>query len=1469
MRSLENLPHAPQDKALSWLRSTMSSLRFRLFLLVLLAVVPAEADQTLAFNLSGLGVLAGLALLAAWVGSDVFVLRRLKALVRATQQLAEGDLSVRTHFPQEWGELSQLSFAFDTMAASLQDLLKQRDLAEEALQRAGVELEIRVEERTAELARANALLQEQIVRVQRAEEMLQETSRFQTAILESANYTIISISVDGTILTFNAAAQAWLGYTAHEVVGKTTPILFHDHDEVVQRAQQLSAEMGVQIEPGFEVFVAKARRGEPDEQEWTYIRKDGTRFPVLLSVTRLMNAEGEITGFLGIGSDLTERKRAEEALQKYTNELHDLYNNASCGYHSLDKDGTFLRINDTELNWLGYTRNEIVGKMKFFELLTAESLKTFWENFSQFKERGWVRDLEFQMVCKNGTILPVLLNSTTIKDASGSYVMSRSTIFDITERKRAEEQIRTLNAQLEQRVIERTAQLEVANALKDDLLVREQVARESAEASEQRYRALANAMPQIVWTATPEGWLDYYNQRWFDYTGMTLEQTQGWGWQPVLHPDDVQKCIDLWNQAVETGESYEIEYRFKRASDGEYRWHLGRAFPMRDDKGQIVKWFGTCTDIHERKSAEEERERLLEQLRREREDLAALSTVTANAISTLNLEDLLDVLLKRVVEVTQADTGVILLKENDHLHPRASIGLDEVVSSSFAVPIGQGFAGTIAATMRPLSLEDAQTDPLLLNPILKQRGIRTMLGVPLKRQGKLVGVLHVDWCSIHQASDRELHLLEITAERCTMAILNAQLYEHSLQLQERLQLQIDRMPIGCIVSDREMRVTDWNPAAEEIFGFIKEEVLGQEPCKLITPPALRPLVEDIFRQLAAGEMTVRSVNENVTKDGRTIMCQWYNTPLKEVDGTIVGMLSMAQDITERRRSEQELRRKDKLYRTLARNFPNGAVFLFDRDLRYTLAEGSGIKALGLESDSIEGKTIWEALSPEMSEMLEPVYRQALAGSATTFEAPESDQVYLVQVLPVTNSSGEIYAGMAVTQDITERKRTEAQLWRYAFYEPLTGLPNRTLFLERLEQKIERVKQGKAGLFAVLLLQVDRFDIVKYSLGHLVADQLMIGTARRLETCVKPTDLIARLGSDEFAILLRDLQDISEATVIADRIHQQLTLPFDLDGREVFSTINIGIALCCNENTTNTPIYDRPEDFLRAADMAMHHAKQLGKARHAVFNPAMQEQAVARLQLEADLRRAIEHEQFQVYYQPIVSLETGWVTGFEALVRWIHPTKGIVSPIEFIPLAEETGLISLIDRWVLREACAQLSIWQQVFAIKPSLTMSVNLSGVQMEQLGLIERLDQILRETGIDGNGLKLEITESVIMQNAACGTAMLEQLKALGVQLSIDDFGTGYSSLARLHQLPIDTLKIDRSFVSRMGNDGESLEIIRTIIKLAHSLEMDVIAEGVETPQDLSQLRSLQCEYGQGYFFSKPVDSYAAGQLLAKQLHW
>ncbi|MBD2740093.1 EAL domain-containing protein [Coleofasciculus sp. FACHB-1120] len=470
-------------------------------------------------------------------------------------------------------------------------------------------------------------------------------------------------------------------------------------------------------------------------------------------------------------------------------------------------------------------------------------------------------------------------------------------------------------------------------------------------------------------------------------------------------------------------------------------------------------------------------------------------------------------------------------------------------------------------------------------------------------------------------------------------------------------------------------------------------------------------------------------------------------------------------------------------------------------------------------------------------------------------------------------------------DITERKQAEEQLRHHAFYDSLCGLPNRTLFLERLASQIKRSQRQKDSLFAVLFLDLDRFEMVKYSLGHLVSDQLLIATARKLMTCLCPTDTLARIGTDEFAILLEDIHDVSDAIRVVEQIQRELNSPFNLDGREVFTTTSIGIAFAgrgqegwepvrkdapislCPSAPSHSNLLPRPQDLLRAADTAMYHARLEGKGRYVVFHPAMHTLAVAHLQLETDLRRAIIATEFQLYYQPIVELATGKIKAFEALVRWNHPTRGMVPPSDFIPAAEETGLIIPLGTWVLDEACRQLKVWQQQYSTTQGLAISVNLSAKQFSQPNLIEQIDRILRETGLDGHYLKLEITESCLLENAEAAAILLWQLRDRNIQLSIDDFGTGYSSLNYLHRFPVNTLKIDRSFVNRMGAGGKDAEIVKAIVALAHNLGMSVTAEGIETAQQLAQLKALQCERGQGYFFSKPVDNGAAGQLILAQL--
>jgi len=448
--------------------------------------------------------------------------------------------------------------------------------------------------------------------------------------------------------------------------------------------------------------------------------------------------------------------------------------------------------------------------------------------------------------------------------------------------------------------------------------------------------------------------------------------------------------------------------------------------------------------------------------------------------------------------------------------------------------------------------------------------------------------------------------------------------------------------------------------------------------------------------------------------------------------------------------------------------------------------------------------------------------------------------------------------------ITEQERisrvleeTKEHFRHAAFHDSLTGLPNRAMFTELLKAEIESSERLEGHKFAVLFLDLDRFKNINDSLGHTHGDLLLVAFAERLERTLRPVDTLARFGGDEFAILLSGMSDATDAVRVAKRIQDELTQPFVLDKNSAFATASIGIALSSSG-------YTRAEDILRDADIAMYRAKENGKARYELFDQVMHARAVSRLQLESDLRQAIERQEFCVYYQPIVCLQTGRLAGFEALVRWNHPRRGIVSPADFIPVAEETGLIVPIGQWVLSEACMQVRQWQLDSPSHRSLSLSVNLSARQVAQPDLLERINEALESSKLNAHCLKLEITESVVMENAEAAALMFKQLRSLGVQLSIDDFGTGYSSLSYLHRFPLNYLKIDRSFVTRLTTENDNA-IVRTISTLARNLGMEVIAEGIETEEQYQQLKMLGCEFGQGFLFSRPVNSESVIHLLAQ----
>jgi len=443
-------------------------------------------------------------------------------------------------------------------------------------------------------------------------------------------------------------------------------------------------------------------------------------------------------------------------------------------------------------------------------------------------------------------------------------------------------------------------------------------------------------------------------------------------------------------------------------------------------------------------------------------------------------------------------------------------------------------------------------------------------------------------------------------------------------------------------------------------------------------------------------------------------------------------------------------------------------------------------------------------------------------------------------------------------DITEGKVAD----------PLTGLPNRLFFVERLLRLIEQRKRRTDALFAVLFLDLDGFKMINDRLGHIVGDKLLISVSKRLLNCLRSNDLVvradepftvARLGGDEFAILLDYLNSADDAKAVADRLMQELNRPFEMDEKEIYTTVSIGIALSSSG-------YLYPEEFLRDADTAMYRAKSTGKARSEIFDADMRATISSRMQLETDLRHALERKEFRNVYQPIVLLATGQVAGFEALLRWQHPERGLLGPNEFIPVAEETGLIRELGWWNLREACRQIGEWKNRLSGFSEFIMSVNLSVKQFQQLNLVGDIRKLLQELSIPAETLQLELTESSVMTDPHTAILMLEQIKALGICLAIDDFGTGYSSLSYLHRFPLNTVKIDRSFTSTMGNGGDGIQIVKTIMPLASNLGFDVVAAGVETQEQVRLLKELKCKYAQGYYFSKPLTAEAAEEFLAGQ---
>jgi diguanylate cyclase (GGDEF)-like protein/PAS domain S-box-containing protein len=757
--------------------------------------------------------------------------------------------------------------------------------------------------------------------------------------------------------------------------------------------------------------------------------------------------------------------------------------------------------------------------------------------------------------------------------------------------------------------------------------------KDALRTSEAEFRTLVETMPQIVWVTRPDGWHIDFNQHWLDYTGLTLEESLGFGWNPPFHPEDRARAAELWLQATSSGKPYEIEYRLRRW-DGVYHWMLGRALPMRDAEGKIVKWFGTCTDI-------------------------------------------------------------------DHLK-RTQERLDEA---------------------------------------------------------QLVGKIG-DW---------EYH--PVTEE------------------------------------------TTWSRALYRIFG--RDTQLG--PPKTLHESAILYDAESSVRlkkmlSLAASSgQTQRFDLRTKEVDGKASYVQVVAVPRKDESGRVVSLFGTLQDISERKQAELSLHsmaQQQRLTAILGR-FALAATSL---DKVYAKAESTISQGLNLEYSNVP--------------------------------PPEANATMLGKFSP--DDVGFLHGVANILCAATERQQTNEQLSHMALHDSLTGLPNRQLLTERVNLALSYARRHDQQV-ALLFLDIDRFKHVNDVFGHALGDEILREVAKRLAACVRPEDTVSRQGGDEFIVALTEVRDEQNAAVVADKLLTVITAPFVLQDIEIILGMSIGIACFPRDG-------EGAGTLLRNADTAMYVAKELGRNRYQFYAPEMNVRALDRLTLESDLRRAIKRDELYLMYQPQLSLVNGDVLGLEALVRWRHPSRGLIFPGQFIPIAEDCGLIIPIGNWVLESACSQHACWVSQGLTKGAL--AVNISAHQFRQADFCDRISEVLSRTGLKPGLLELEVTEGVVMQGIDQVLDKLNRLRELGVTLAIDDFGTGYSSLNYLKRFPLHRLKIDQSFIRGLPADQESGAIARAIIQMGHSLGLEILAEGVETTAEEKHLKALGCDAGQGFLYSRPLSA-------------
>lgn len=1050
-------------------------------------------------------------------------------------------------------------------------------------------------------------------------------------------------------------------------------------------------------------------------------------------------------------------------------------------------------------------------------------------------ETVWVDDLEIH---RPDRIIPLDMWGTPIFDDQGQVVYAIVAFQDISDRKRRE---------LERQVIENTRQT------RDRL-----------------YRQVIQAQTDLILRSLPDTTITFANEALCSALGLPLEEVLGLRWGDFVPPDDLGTIHRKIAGLTPEHPTFENMNRDQR-SDHQIGWTQWINLGIFDD-GQLVEIQSVGRDvtaIQKQLHREQAMNRVLQAIR---------STVDLNPIFTLATQEtakLLDCPRCAVVQYqAEQELWQPLADYCSHPDQPPACILDRI--SSYA-----------PWSDRLQRLEVVQVDDMNPDTTLFPSG--AWLLIPLVVDDCLWGsfVLYTDQQPFTWHPEQR-DLAQAMADQLEIAIQQATLSqqvqdelaercraEAALRESEgRFQTMADNVP-GVIYgyricSDGSDHYAYISSGFRELYGIDPDQAL-QNPriISTMTHPDDASMLQESFILSEQTLQTWECQYRIITADGQLKWLQGIARPTRHANGDI-SWDGLIIDISDRKRGEAEqqyaeaaLRDSEARYRLLAENI-NDLVCLHELNGTYIYVSPSCESLLGYQYNDMVGQEPSTFLHPEDCDRVYQESRAvAISGKSTpiTYRMRHRSGHYIwfeTLTRPILDAAGTIIQLQTTSRDVTERIQVQERLRYDALHDSLTGLPNRNWLMERLSLSIHQARRLDHYQYAVLFLDLDRFKVVNDSLGHLAGDQLLIAIAQRLQSIVRATDLVVRLGGDEFVLLLESVEGIQEVVHATERIFSELRSPLTIEGRDVYVTSSIGIVL-------GNKAYQQASHLLRDADIAMYRAKMNGKARYEIFDADMHRQAMQRLHLEQDLRQAIDRQEFVLYYQPIFTLEDGRLTGFEALIRWQHPSQGLKSPGDFIAVAEEIGLITLIDDWALHQACHQLALWQAKFPAMEHMKVSVNLSVQDLKQLDLLDKIDRILATTHLAGHCLTLEITESMLIDDVEAMIDILRSIKERNIQISIDDFGTGYSSLNYLHRLPVDNLKVDRSFVDAMQNGQRNYQIVETIVALSHQLGLEAIAEGIETREQLQQLQHLGYQFGQGYLASRPLCDDDAERLLAK----